>query len=224
MRQTPDVADLLSTRQTSPSTEEAAWEPIGCRIVFGPMHVFQLQAVLPGRASSPPAPCSANCVRPRTPTRPSPPARAQAADRTVDAISAGRLIGRTEAVVSRETRQRLIDEGHELADFAIVGSGPNRASPHHDAGEREYRRRRARRSRHRRHARRLPHATRPGRSGSPASRNRPGHPVHARLRTGPSGTVRKATAAVLPGAPARASTPWRGVIAAGRLRRVLHPP
>ena len=38
--------------------------------------------------------------------------------------------------MSREIRQRLIDEGHELADFAIVGSGPNGASPHHDAGER----------------------------------------------------------------------------------------
>ena len=61
---------------------------------------------------------------------------AQAADRSVDAISAGRLVGRTEAEVSREIRGRLIDEGHEMADFAIVGSGPNGASPHHDAGDR----------------------------------------------------------------------------------------
>jgi Xaa-Pro aminopeptidase len=61
---------------------------------------------------------------------------AQAADRTVDVIAAGRLVGRTEAEVSREIRGRLIDEGHDLADFAIVGSGPNGASPHHDAGGR----------------------------------------------------------------------------------------
>jgi len=61
---------------------------------------------------------------------------AQAADRSVDAIAAGRLVGRTEAEVSREIRGRLIDEGHEMADFAIVGSGPNGASPHHDAGDR----------------------------------------------------------------------------------------
>jgi Xaa-Pro aminopeptidase len=61
---------------------------------------------------------------------------AQAADRTIDAIAAGRLVGRTEAEVSREIRGRLIDEGHDLADFAIVGSGPNGASPHHDAGDR----------------------------------------------------------------------------------------
>src|ERR1035437_7467842 len=61
---------------------------------------------------------------------------AQAADRSVDAIAAGRLVGRTEAEVSREIRGRLIDEGHEMADFAIVGSGPNGGSPHHDAGGR----------------------------------------------------------------------------------------
>jgi Xaa-Pro aminopeptidase len=61
---------------------------------------------------------------------------AAAADRTIDGIAAGRLVGRTEAEVSREIRQRLIEEGHDLADFAIVGSGPNSASPHHDASDR----------------------------------------------------------------------------------------
>jgi Xaa-Pro aminopeptidase len=58
------------------------------------------------------------------------------ADRVVLAIAAGRLVGRTEADVAREVRERLLDEGHELADFAIVGSGPNSASPHHEASER----------------------------------------------------------------------------------------
>jgi Xaa-Pro aminopeptidase len=32
-----------------------------------------------------------------------------------------------------------MDEGHDLADFAIVGSGPNGASPHHDASDRRIR-------------------------------------------------------------------------------------
>jgi Xaa-Pro aminopeptidase len=63
-------------------------------------------------------------------------AAAQAADRTIDAIAGGRLVDRTEAEVAREIRARLVDEGHDLADFAIVGSGPNGASPHHDAGDR----------------------------------------------------------------------------------------
>lgn len=61
---------------------------------------------------------------------------AQAADRVVAQIAAGRLLGRTEADVSREVRERLLAEGHETAEFAIVASGPNSASPHHDAGER----------------------------------------------------------------------------------------
>jgi Xaa-Pro aminopeptidase len=58
---------------------------------------------------------------------------AQAADRVVGQIAGGRLIGRTEADVAREVRERLIAEGHEEAHFAIVGSGPNSASPHHEA-------------------------------------------------------------------------------------------
>lgn len=59
-----------------------------------------------------------------------------AADRVVDAIAAGRLVGRTEADVAREVRERLVAEGHDTADFAIAGSGPNSASPHHDASDR----------------------------------------------------------------------------------------
>ncbi len=61
---------------------------------------------------------------------------AHAADRVVLALAAGRLVGRTESDVAREIRDRLIDEGHEDAGFAIVGSGPNSASPHHEAAER----------------------------------------------------------------------------------------
>jgi Xaa-Pro aminopeptidase len=61
---------------------------------------------------------------------------AHAADRVVAQIAAGRLVGRTELDVSREVRERLLAEGHELAEFAIVASGPNSASPHHDATER----------------------------------------------------------------------------------------
>jgi Xaa-Pro aminopeptidase len=61
---------------------------------------------------------------------------ARAADRVVAQIAAGRLVGRTEADVAREVRERLIAEGHDEAHFAIVGSGPNSASPHHEASER----------------------------------------------------------------------------------------
>ncbi len=61
---------------------------------------------------------------------------AQAADRVVAAIAAGPLIGRSEADVAREVRGRLVDEGHDVAVFAIVASGPNSASPHHEASDR----------------------------------------------------------------------------------------
>jgi len=61
---------------------------------------------------------------------------AQAADRVIWEIAHGRLVGRTEADVAREVRDRLIAEGHDSAEFAIVGSGPNSASPHHGASER----------------------------------------------------------------------------------------
>lgn len=59
-----------------------------------------------------------------------------AADRVVDQIAAGRLVGRTEADVADEVRRRLAAEGHELPEFAIVASGPNSASPHHEASDR----------------------------------------------------------------------------------------
>jgi Xaa-Pro aminopeptidase len=61
---------------------------------------------------------------------------ARAADRVVAQIATGRLVGRTEADVAREVRERLVAEGHQAAQFAIVGSGPNSASPHHEASER----------------------------------------------------------------------------------------
>jgi Xaa-Pro aminopeptidase len=61
---------------------------------------------------------------------------AQAADRVVTAIAGGRLVGRTEADVAREVRDRLVAEGHERAEFWIVAAGPNSASPHHDPGDR----------------------------------------------------------------------------------------
>jgi Xaa-Pro aminopeptidase len=61
-----------------------------------------------------------------------------AADRVATALLAGEiaLIGRTEADVSDEIGRRLVAEGHERVNFAIVASGPNAASPHHEPGRR----------------------------------------------------------------------------------------
>ena len=44
------------------------------------------------------------------------------------------LVGRTEAEVSADIGARLIAEGHDVVNFAIVAAGENAASPHHHAG------------------------------------------------------------------------------------------
>jgi Xaa-Pro aminopeptidase len=63
---------------------------------------------------------------------------AEAADRVAVALPAGDipLVGRTEADVAAELGRRLVAEGHARVNFAIVGSGPNAASPHHEPGDR----------------------------------------------------------------------------------------
>ena len=63
-------------------------------------------------------------------------AAAAAADAAMRSIVGERLSGRTESEVSRHVRSLLLEAGHDAADFAIVASGPNSASPHHEAGER----------------------------------------------------------------------------------------
>jgi Xaa-Pro aminopeptidase len=47
-----------------------------------------------------------------------------------------RFGGRTERQVSRSVIDMTLEEGHETAQFWIVASGPNAASPHHEPGER----------------------------------------------------------------------------------------
>ena len=63
---------------------------------------------------------------------------AAAVDRIAAELQAGRieLIGRTEAEVSADLGRRIIAEGHARVNFAIVASGPNAASPHHEPGDR----------------------------------------------------------------------------------------
>jgi Xaa-Pro aminopeptidase len=59
-----------------------------------------------------------------------------AADRVVGRLAGTRFSGRTEQQMSRLISAMLIEEGHETVEFAIVGSGPNGASPHHEASDR----------------------------------------------------------------------------------------
>ena len=61
-----------------------------------------------------------------------------AADRVATQLRAGdiALVGRTEAQVSADISARLIAEGHDVVNFAIVAAGENAASPHHHPGSR----------------------------------------------------------------------------------------
>lgn len=61
-----------------------------------------------------------------------------AADRVAAQLQSGQipLIGRTEAQVSADLSARLLAEGHQKVNFAIVAAGENAASPHHHPGDR----------------------------------------------------------------------------------------
>jgi Xaa-Pro aminopeptidase len=59
-----------------------------------------------------------------------------AADACFEAILEVRFAGRRETEVAADLAQLLIDHGHSQVDFTVVGSGPNGANPHHEAGDR----------------------------------------------------------------------------------------
>ena len=63
---------------------------------------------------------------------------ALAVDRIAADLQAGEipLVGRTEAEVSADLGRRIVDEGHQHVNFAIVAAGENAASPHHEAADR----------------------------------------------------------------------------------------
>jgi Xaa-Pro aminopeptidase len=61
---------------------------------------------------------------------------ARSVDDIAVAMRARSFAGRTERAVHRELVERMLDAGHERANFAIVASGPNAASPHHDPSDR----------------------------------------------------------------------------------------
>ena len=59
-------------------------------------------------------------------------AAAHAVDEIALTMRESGFAGRREVDVHRELVERMLDAGHQRANFAIVASGPNAASPHHD--------------------------------------------------------------------------------------------
>jgi Xaa-Pro aminopeptidase len=119
------------TRHVGPAGSVAIGDHTWARFVLA------LQAALPGAAFSPASAITG-------------PMRAVKDEAEIDALRAAALAvdaiavtmrersfaGRTERDVHREIVERMLDAGHERANFAIVASGPNAASPHHEPGDR----------------------------------------------------------------------------------------
>ena len=63
-------------------------------------------------------------------------AAADAADETFQEILHIRFAGRKETAVAADLAEGLRRHGHSQVDFTVVGSGPNGANPHHEAGDR----------------------------------------------------------------------------------------
>ncbi len=63
-------------------------------------------------------------------------AAAAAIDRVHSRMGEWLRPGRTERAVGRDIADAILAEGHVSADFTIVGSGPNGASPHHELSDR----------------------------------------------------------------------------------------
>ncbi|WAZ22987.1 aminopeptidase P family protein [Streptomyces cinnabarinus] len=59
-----------------------------------------------------------------------------AADATYEEILSVRFAGRRERDVAGDLARLLKEHGHSQVDFTVVGSGPNGADPHHEAGGR----------------------------------------------------------------------------------------
>jgi Xaa-Pro aminopeptidase len=101
------------------------------------MHLLGLQEALPGtryRALSPTMPMlraikDANELARLT-------MAGASADATYGEIVDVRFAGRRETEVAADLARLLREHGHEQVDFTVVGSGPNGANPHHEAGDR----------------------------------------------------------------------------------------
>jgi Xaa-Pro aminopeptidase len=101
--------------------------------------VLRFQEVLPGATWRPASSVTAPLRAVKDDAEVEALARASAAaDVVAAALLAGEvgLVGRSEREVSAELTRRLLEAGHDKVNFAIVASGPNSASPHHEPGER----------------------------------------------------------------------------------------
>jgi Xaa-Pro aminopeptidase len=100
-------------------------------------HVLALQQALPGASWASAAPIIGAMRARKDPAELDALRRAAAAaDAALADLLSERLADRTERAVAAALRDLLVERGHDTADFTIVASGPNAASPHHEPTDR----------------------------------------------------------------------------------------
>ena len=100
-------------------------------------HVLALQEALPGISLEPASRIIGRLRAVKDPDELGALRRAgRGADETFRQICGLRFLGRREEEVAADLAELLVAHGHTRADFTIVASGPNAASPHHEPGGR----------------------------------------------------------------------------------------
>jgi Xaa-Pro aminopeptidase len=101
------------------------------------IHLLGLQRQMPDAAFSPASPVLGHLRAVKDQQELEALRRAgRAADETFRQILSVRFQGRSEEAVAGDIADLLVANGHARADFTIVASGPNAASPHHEPGGR----------------------------------------------------------------------------------------
>lgn len=96
-------------------------------------HLIGLQAAVPGAAFEPASPVLGRLRAAKDADELAALRRAgRAADETFRQILRTRFEGRREEEIAADLAEMLVTNGHARADFTIVASGPNAASPHHE--------------------------------------------------------------------------------------------
>ena len=112
-------------------------EQVGLSDQMWAMMVLRLRAALPGARQALASQALRGLRARKTPAEVAALREAGAAiDRVHDQVPRWLRAGRTEHEVAADIAAAIIAEGHARVDFTIVGSGPNGASPHHEASDR----------------------------------------------------------------------------------------
>ncbi|MGE5225777.1 MAG: M24 family metallopeptidase [Planctomycetaceae bacterium] len=124
-----------------PYAEAARLLPASGRVAVGDRiwgaHLLALQAALPGVTFSPASSVLGRLRAIKDDDELGALRRAAAgADAAFGDVCALAFVGRRETEVAADLARLLVEHGHDRADFTIVASGPNAASPHHEPGER----------------------------------------------------------------------------------------